>query len=99
MSKKLENIKLLISESMGVCPTHITMLVTFGEGVLLQFHEDVRGGFVIDHEDNEYVYLHSAYGYSEVYDFIEAENRDKAIFKMTLLTHRLNKELEIEKGA
>lgn len=88
----MKNLKLKIAESMGVDQGSILKIATEGDGVIFQFTKDVRGGWVVDHEENEFVYLNKKYGFQEIYDFIEAKTIKEAISKM----RKLNEELKGE---
>ena len=87
-----KKLKLYVAESQGCCVTNISFIKAEGDGVILQFKKDIRGTFVNDHDDDEYLYLNKSYGFAEVYDYIKAKTLNEAITKMK----KLNK--EIKKG-
>lgn len=92
---ELKRVKLFLAESMGVDQNYIENLTAEGAGLIFQFNKDVRGGLVADHCVNEYLYLNTRYGLTEIYDYIKADNLGDAILKM----QKLNEEIENEKGA
>ena len=73
--------KVLVAESLGVCTTHFSVFKVIPTGILVKFKKHVRGDLTPDHDNDEYLYFKNEYGFSEVYDFIRADNLNDATKK------------------
>ena len=78
---EMEDLKLIISEMQGICPSSIRLIHVQGEVTLIQYSEESRGYTAMDHDDDEYCFFHSDYGYREVYDIIKATDVNEALSK------------------
>ena len=86
-----DQLKIHISERMGICPKHIEFLELDGTGIILQFCAHVRGYSTVDHDDNEYCYLNTSYGLGEIYDIFKANDFNDAFNKMVTLNNLIDK--------
>lgn len=77
---KTNKLKLAIAESGGFCPSYIKALKHKSDIIVLQFKESVRGGWVMDHDDNEWL-IYKTNCLSECWDSVTAKNASEALLK------------------
>ena len=93
-----KKLKLYVAESQGCCVTEISFIKAEGDGVILQFNKEIRGIWVNDHDDDEYLYLNKRYGFAEVYDYIKAKTLNEAITKMKKLNRKIKINLDLKEN-
>jgi hypothetical protein len=76
---KMKNLKLNFAERRGICPTYIKTFVHKNGIIALQYRPEVRGLWVEDHDDNEWIIINTNNSFGEVHDFIKAKSGREAI--------------------